>query len=762
MNFFRIVLLILIFVIPTQLLSIDITHYKNEFAEISGIYDSEEFGILFSNSTGLYSLDESTGNISPIPTEGKINIFDFNRFFVYIDEIYCYREEGLLYRIRGGKLERVTEKDVVAHLVYDGKLYLLKRFEPRVEVFEGDSSSTFHLGDNGGQHMFAYLVEVNGNIYASLSLNWTGKRFLLQILDDRVVKIRDNFEISGNIYNIDGELWFSTFSTTYKYIDGILTPIGESYVFDEGSVYDLAYKNGKIFGFNSKGLFMTDAETKENKYFLEFYISSPDPKMIKYDEENMYFFLNGELYFYNFDSDEFGIFPRNDDEPIGTFELGSNGKIILAKNERIEINDGTTAVFKNKNGLYSNRFSGITYDRFNDRFIVAGVAGSNYILQFIDGDEFETMIIDSLEFYNSYGSIPDIDVIADDKGHYYICNSRYLGYWDGTTWNRISFLKYPQDENHPPFERFQLLLLDSSGYVWISRYKREYSSKFNMDITYSSVGKMQNGVYENLYTYDRTEGLVRYNEGICTKDGVVVLSSYGKEICYDCGSGNNLIIPEDGNQHPALNTSRTLSSDRNGDLVISYHECNLRDDDYGLVFHYGGISTFDGKNWDHTKYKSVVDLNRVFTNYSRVVYDSEWVNYIISSGKIIKLNDNGKNEAFVSEDFDLPMMRVALKNNTVWITTVDNGLFRVELPFETSVDEDDDNIRFLTNDIIYDGTLELQLDINEYQIYDLRGQMIAHGGEEKIIDVNELSVGCYLLILETSNGVVAKKFVIRK
>ena len=149
----RITLVLLFICFQSNANALEATRYFNEICGITGIYDSEEYGILYSNSTGLYKLDKETGERALIPYQDSLSLTEMETFFRYNGEIYCYKESSYLYKLEGNIAVKSLNVGVVAHHVFGNKLYIIRDKEPRIVVIEGEKINNFTLGDSDG-HIF--------------------------------------------------------------------------------------------------------------------------------------------------------------------------------------------------------------------------------------------------------------------------------------------------------------------------------------------------------------------------------------------------------------------------------------------------------------------------------------------------------------------------------------------------------------------------------------------------------------------------------
>ncbi|MDA3843039.1 MAG: hypothetical protein PF588_01560, partial [Candidatus Kapabacteria bacterium] len=135
-------LIILIFLCSSTLYSIDVTHYTSEFGQITGMHQSKKYGLLVSNSSGVYKIDTNSGKFEVVPRGYQANPVSQSVFFEYLDELHSYRPGDQLLKIKNGTYELVSGK-IVAHLVVNDKLYLLRAEEPRIQILQNGIFKNF-------------------------------------------------------------------------------------------------------------------------------------------------------------------------------------------------------------------------------------------------------------------------------------------------------------------------------------------------------------------------------------------------------------------------------------------------------------------------------------------------------------------------------------------------------------------------------------------------------------------------------------------
>jgi hypothetical protein len=125
--------LLLLFLIATQKAeSVEIINHSNIYTGITGVFSSTDYGIVFSNSLGVFSIDKETGAVKNIEFQSEY-YYGFDNFFEVDGVLYFYRTEANMYEMYEGKAVYLAS-NVVAHYVKDNKIYIIRGKEPRIEV----------------------------------------------------------------------------------------------------------------------------------------------------------------------------------------------------------------------------------------------------------------------------------------------------------------------------------------------------------------------------------------------------------------------------------------------------------------------------------------------------------------------------------------------------------------------------------------------------------------------------------------------------
>ncbi len=720
-------LFVIYFIFYQPSFSIEAIHFSNPFAQVLGIYDSPKEGLIISNTSGIFRVDRVTKKIEPIPFKGKFRNVAFERFFEYKNETHFYRSQDSLYRIRNGIIESVTDR-VVAHFVKDDKLYLLKSREPRIQIIENEMITTYSTGDSDGDHLYANLIEINNEVYAFLSLNWSGNVFIVKIGDSSLEYIMspnhpqesalwDQFP--NYILNVNGELWIKTYHGIYKMEGNELKMVDTSYAFNKYYSYIIHPEGKFIYGVNEHGIFKANAETKETQYLSEDLPSYKNNLKFVKGKNKLYFLVDSVLFMYNIKTDEFSEFKKNNSGQVVIYIEGLDEKLFLVKESLIEwYNNEEPTIFGEK-GLFTNEFWDISYDRFNKKIVALGLNNNNYLLQTFDGDKWDIIPV-PLQANNQsqYGTIiNDVNLEVDLKGNYFISFEDFLGKYNGETWEKLSFLKAPDDSVHEPTEDYHVLLTDSTGGVWLAAYMKEYSAE---------TGRIEN--YNQLLRYDNSFELMKDNiitfggnmtDGICKKDGEFIINSLGASV-YSLKNGTlKTYVPQDGDNYSITYSWKYLCQNYSGNLVVIYQPTSGWSQQYGTFDLPGGISIYDGQIWNHEFYYNIAKNNDLYIGNTRVVFDTFGYDYIISHNKFIRIGNDESIEVFPVENlslyFDSQIIQI---ENTLWITNSNNGIYKIDLPTIMSVEEHSKTRRtnILRNELIRKGLLELLLEVDNYEI----------------------------------------------
>ena len=739
------------------------------------MYDSEEHGLLISNTSGVYIVDKTTGSLVPIMYKNYKIQNEIDEFFEYKNEIYCYEEYGRLYRIKDGMADSVA-LSVVAHFVHGDKLYLLRSREPRIQVIEDGKSTIYSTGDEDGMHLYANMIELNGEVYGFLGLNWTGNYFIFKITDNGPKFLMnwahddyDNFKdlFPSRIYNIKDELWVKTSYGIYKYENEEFVPAGKEYAFNIQYVYSLYYENEIIFGINSNGIFKYEYNSQQTTYLYEKTINyKNNPRMLK-GESKLYFQIDQNIYQYDRSSGEFSEFEKEDQGKIITFIESIDNELIIAKNDRLEWYNNFPPTIIQKEGVFSNVIHDIAYDSHNDLYVALAMDGDDYFLQTYDGHSWDVIPVpwQHTAFGNTITT--GTNVQPDMQGNYYVAIEEFFSVWNGYDWQRISFLKDPDNIQYPPKEEYHILCLDSLGGLWISAYLREYSEDIN---NYESTNRIYRITKDGteLIDDDEDKGLELnyvglFDDGIYLKNTDVVLDTWSDFIYYYKDGSGELLVTEDGDDHSKVNSSRRLCQNKNGELVICYSPVTGWSINHGMYNLPGGVSVFDGENWDHEYYDEILEDAELDLTLLNLFTDDQGNDCFLNFEKLIIMLNN---EEYLSYpitglyiDFLSEMLHI---NNEIWFSHRKQGLFKIELPDYNDVSESDQTNDLLKHEIITNDLLEIKPEIKSYQIYSLPGQKLLSGHGKNRIDLTGLSNGVYFIVCETYSETISQKFIISR
>ncbi|MFH1052190.1 MAG: T9SS type A sorting domain-containing protein [bacterium] len=769
-----ILLVISLFLIFTQsVFSIEAIHYSNPFAQITGIYDSPEHGLIIANKTGIFKVDKITKTTERIQYRYSEKRNGFQFFFEYMNEVHCYSEYDSLYRIHDGKLESVTDR-VVAHLVKGEKLYLLKSKEPRIQVIENGIKKDFSTNDYEGMHLYANLIEINDDVYAYLGLNWSGYRFITKIGTDNLEYLmwptnpkHEEFKdlFPSYIYNVNDDLWVKSSKGFYKMNNTDFEPIDTAYKFDDYYIYQFLPVGEKLYGINGHGIFTANIETKVTQYLTEMDLDYYHNMKIIRGGNYIYYLVDSSLYTYNPITEEFLRFQTNDKGTIVTFIEGLDEKLYIVKENLIEWYNNDMPVIFGEEGLYTNEFWDIVYDRFNNKVVALGLNNNNFLLQTFNGNKWDVIPVPLQANNQLQGAtiLIDVNLESDFNGNYFVSFEDYLRKYNGQNWEKISFLKNPEDSVHEPTEDYHALLMDSSGSIWISAYMKEYSQETGRIENYNQLFKFNNGF--ELIEDELNSSFSTLTYGICKKDGELIINTLGASLFSLKNGIKRMFIPKDGDQYSETYSFKDISQNNRGNLIVTFYPTTIWREGYGSTTLPGGISEYDGTNWEHDYYFDIADDNDVYIGGTKVIFDTYGYDYLISSNKFIRIGSDESISVFPVENLDLSFnYQIVQIENTLWITHEDNGLYKIDLPTIMSVDEKNklEPVAFLKNEVISNDILELLIDIKEYEIYTIKGNLVAKGGKVSTVDVSNLSNGTYFIVCEVNGKPLAQKFIINR
>lgn len=741
--------------------AVEFKHHYNPYSNIVGMYYLDGYGLIFSSSLGFFKYDEESGEVIEIKNLESNYVRTFTRFFMYQGELHFYEPNMAVHKLTENGFEKVVGGGIVEHVVYDDKMYLLKDLEPRLVIYDGNEELSYQLSSSNGTYAYSSMIEAGGKIYAQMFLNYSGESFLYEISGKEVNKIAGGIG-TARLYNIDSEAWLSTGSSTYRIADSKIELLSGIYPFRDDIILDMHYFDERIFGINRNGIFLSDYNTGNTEMLLEGLELNYSHKAEIIRKGNLLTFrIVDEIYQYDLDTEEFTKFERIEDTYINAWTFDEADKVIIANKFLIEWYKDEVLKLEG-NGVLTNEFYDIEYDHTKNEIVAAGIFEDKYILQKYDGHNWTYQFVDTITHRIYENSYYDLDLVIDNNGSYYISADDYLGYYDGEKWKRISLLIDNPDDSYVPRESYDVLLRDSTGQVWLRSLCENYSEHFNNYFPRSAIGVLNNGEYEEVHYLTYFGINETFAEGICTSDGKIIFNSVSADrICYDCAEEINLMNPEDGEELYINNTNRKISSDRNGNMVVAFGSCTLfrQSGTYSFV---GSIGKFDGESWAHKKYTELMLWNYVVTNGAEMVYDTEGDEYFVTKKNLIKVTNKKEGEAYPYPELYFDFFEICTIKNKVWLASTNLGILSFELPFETSVAENDNEANYLLKSFISNGLLELSSEVEKFQVYDILGNLLKSGANKTIVDISDLPSGTYIAKFKINNQVLSRKFLVVK
>ncbi len=764
--------ILLLLLATSQMYSIEAINYCNEFAQVYSMYDTEEYGLLISNSTGVYMVNKSDGSMQPVLYKNEKLISEIDHFFEYDNDLYCYRKQSILYRIKDGNADSIAIS-VVAHYVKDNNLYLLRSKEPRVQVIEDGSSTLYSTADYEGTHLYADLIEINDEVYAYLGMNWSGYRLIFKITNNgpeylmsKSHKDHDEFRdlFPNAIYCVNNELWVQTSKGFYKHEGDGFVPVSTEYTFNLQHTYLCHYENGILYGINNNGIFMYSFDIKETVYLKEQSIEYYNKKNLYKGQNVLYFQIDEGIYLYDPETKEFSEFQQNETSNILCFIESIAKNLIIARESYIEWYNTYPPVILSKESVHANEFYDIAYDSHHDMIVALGVSDENYFIQRFNGFKWDIIPVPMSNKAIGNSIMPYIKVQPDMNGKYYVSIYDFLGIWDGNEWERISFLKDPDHLENRPKEEYYILCLDSLGGVWVSVYLKEFSYEINDYESTNSIYRITDKGIELIDENLKSNYTGLFRDGIYLNSGDVVIDSWSDEIYYyssDEGQGE-LLIPEDGDDHPLTNGNRELCQNKNGDLVICYSMSSGWHMNYGTFTLPGGISVYDGKTWDHDQYDDILEESEMEILFLNLFIDKDGNECLINHEKLLVILNDEEFLSYPITGLSLSFSNMLHIKNEIWFNHIKQGLFKINLPSYNSVAEDLRSQNILKNEIITDDFLELSDNYDSYQIFSLSGQTVSSGNSNYRINVSGLSNGVYFIVCQSNSKYLSEKFIISR
>lgn len=769
---FSLLIGIIVLTYSTSVFGIEVENYSNKFGGIAGMIYSEKYGLVYSNSSGVFSIDIETGEIKQFFFQSAKNNFSFNRFFKYRNEIYLYYPGDSLYCVKDDYIVSITN-NVESHFVND-KLYLIKNKEPRIEVISESGSTLFDLGDKG-YNLCGNFCELNNEVYGYMAFNSTGNRLLFKITNDNKIEyLIDNNHpqyklfksyLCYEIYNVNGELWLKYFDGFKIYKDNKIEEVEEPYTLDDNYTYSMVCNNDVLYGINEKGIFKANISTKTTNYLINFDTLTSSTTSTEIINNTIYFFDGISIYTYNLIKNEFNTFPTVDKGTITAFMEGVDNNLIVAKDCQLEIYESEQPKIFSSNSTLTNYFYGIAFDKKNKKVVALGLGINKYYIQTFDGTnwEYNYIPIPNKSKYFEYDGKYDIKVATDLTGNYYVSILDYLLIWDGKQWIRKSFLTNPDEVIKKPKQDYSLLLTDSLNRVWLNYYTQEYNMMFGKYIIKNKLGWFSDTGFNVVMDVDTTINNAYFEKGIQTKKGVIAIKSDYKYF-YEYEGKKELLTPEDGDTHELINHKYDICQNFIGDLIFCFNQTSGWHINYGEYSLPGGISIFDGSKWQHTYYKSFIEDYNLQLYNQQVVSDTYGYDYILTNEKIIRMGYNESIKVFTFENpfftYNMKFMQIG---NTIWCSHPEYGLYKFELPTIMSIDEKKyiEPKPFLKHEIVQ-NKLEIEIEILNYEIYTINGNLVDFGKNKNIIDITNLCNGAYFIVCNSMEGVAVQKFIVSR
>ena len=508
-------------------------------------------------------------------------------------------------------------------------------------------------------------------------------------------------------------------------------------------------------------------QTKETRYLVNKELDYTHDLKIYEGKELIYFLIDDSIYTYNITNHKFLHIEYNTAGKIMQYLEGLEQELIIAKFSRIELYKDGNVNFYEDNTVVTNEIFDVCYDRANERIVALGRKYDQFILQFFDGIRWDTLHVPFK--YTPYGSsvMTDVNIEADFNGNYFVGVEDFMGVWDGSEWNIISVTKDMGDTiEYSREEVYHVLLLDSLGYVWASAYRRIIDSATGKEKGINQIIKFSGTDYDFIDENINSNFGGYLINGICLNNGDIYLNSWQDEMYSYIDRKGKLFVPEDGDNHPYQKPNRVLCENSKGQLVIEYDNIRAWSSDYGTVDLPGNISVLDGESWDHDFYTDLVYYYDIYFN-SLYLFSGPYGNdFIISEDQFICIGPEGYHVTGPIDNLEIFInTQIFLHGSQLWLTNSQQGLFKIDLPYISDVDEKQYNnepYSLLANTVISGNTLELNSEIEEYKIYSLNGRLEASGIYKKYIDISILGNGLHYIVCKNNSNMQSEKFLINR
>jgi hypothetical protein len=598
--------LLLLFLIATQKAeSVEIINHSNIYTGITGVFSSTDYGIVFSNSLGVFSIDKETGAVKNIEFQSEY-YYGFDNFFEVDGVLYFYRTEANMYEMYEGKAVYLAS-NVVAHYVKDNKIYIIRGKEPRIEVISSTKRDSYNTGDEGGTHFAADFIEINGDLIGFMHLNWTGTTLIFKMTDKGPEYIiapglpgyaAVDSAILISIREVNGEIWANSFYGNHRLVGNELLPLDEEFSFADTYLRDFYYDNGILFVLTRDSFIKTDLSTKQETILHTIPEDFKGKVSLFKGGKGIYFVINNSIYTYEPEKETLEEHQTLKNEDITIVKESKESELLVVKVDRIEwYNKPVPTVYKG-NGPKTNIFLAIDYDPKNKKIVAVGQIGINLIIQEFDGENWNSFNIPYSLRYES--QLPSAGLKVDLNGHYLLSIDEFFGIWDGNKWEKISFLEDIPDVKQS--EKYQIFCRDSSGGLWLGASIDKFSQEENKNIVSREFWRYYNGEFQVMAKYipDPTTGY--FKKGICMRDGTVRIDLEGKNIYNMNGDKMSKILVSDGKDIPFTNENRNLSLNKDNDLILNFKAIKGWSQKHGSYVFDAGISVYSNAKWDHKKY----------------------------------------------------------------------------------------------------------------------------------------------------------------
>lgn len=758
LNLKFILFIFILFFTFSKVNAVEIKNFSNIFAGITGMYDSKEHGLVFSNSLGLFKLDKKTGVVDTI----SINAYHdyknyFDNFFEFADEIYFYRRYSNLYCIRNGVADSVSSK-IASHFVKDSVLYLTRIFEPKIQILHNNKITGFKIGEEN-QHASSSFAAVNDEVFCYFSLNNTNNAYILKISESGIEYIFDKKHpeytefkknVIESIHSVNNELWINTrINGNFKISKNGISKIDTNNTFFNKYLYCIDFIDNTLIGINGDKLFKYNFITNEETFLRDIRSCQFRVK----GRNKIYYILWDSVIVYDFVMDKTENIKLYNNTNILKLVEDADEKIVIAKDDSIEWYKSYPPKFFAKNTVFSNKNYGITYDVYNKKIVVLGELNRSLVIQTFDGKNWEKM---NFNIPNTFTSTIDwkCNIESDLYGNYLISNGKYMYKWDGVTWELVNFLKNPNSDEWQS-QNYNVLFRDSTGGVWVDVQLSEYSEETNENVKTYNLWRFKNNTFEKMFDYENTTKNEIY-KGICLRDGTCIFDPSGTTLIkYKDGIISKLDISKIGN----ISDDRVLFVNKENQLILSF---------------------FQNKNY--TSYLIIYDLikdlldtyDNIIRNYCRnsvssaVFFDGSGKNWLVNSEIMVRIDSIWKYSLFPIKRNDMDFLQYFIRSvqvgNTVWKTTYDSGITKFTFPgTETSVEENISQSKsILKNELISNSIIELNETVENYSIYTITGNFVDSGKNCSSINAEKFESGTYFIVIPKNNGMLVNKFVVVK